>query len=278
MCQTRNHRQQEGRSPGQSHQTPELCYIAAVAAKDDKKKDAPQPAGFDPKPMQLGGESLIERLVPHMKKIAIALGVVAVILTIVFTVRHFQERSREKTTDKLASVLDIAGREVRGEGTPADPKAKEPTFATNKDRATAVLEAMVKGGDMPGAYRASMLMQAGKLEDAITEYRKHQTDKDLDGVLAREGLGIALETKATQEKDAATRQKGLEDALGVFKTMQPDEKGPRAAYALYHQGRILALLGKNADAKAAFDKAKELGKDEKLSNLIDERVASLGAS
>ena len=243
-----------------------------MAAKDDKK-EAPKP-GFDPKPMQVGGESLVERLIPHMKKIAIALGVVGLVLTIVFTVRHFQERSREKETSKLANVLDVAGREIGS----ADPKSKEQKFPTNKDRATAVLDALARGGNAPGAYRASMLMQAGKLDDAITEYRKHQADKDLDGVLAREGLGIALETKATQEKDAAARGKGLEDALAVFKTMQPDEKGPRYAYALYHQGRILALLGKNAEAKAVFEKAKESGKDEKLSNLIDERVASLGAS
>ena len=100
-------------------------------------------------------------------------------------------------------------------------------------------------------------MQAGKLDEAIAEYKQGPDGKGLDGVLAREGLGIALETKAQAEKDAAARQKGLEEALAVFKTMQPDEKGPRHAYALYHQGRILALLGKNAEAKAAFEKAKD---------------------
>ena len=38
--------------------------------------------------------------------------------------------------------------------------------------------------------------------------------------------------------------------------MQPDEKGPRHVYALYHQGRIQAALGKSAEAKALFEKAK----------------------
>src|SRR2546430_2409671 len=84
--------------------------------------------------------------------------------------------------------------------------------------------------DAGATYRASLLLQAGKLDDAISEYRKAQGLAGLDGVLAREGLGIALETKATQEKDASARQKGLEDALATFKAMQPDEKGPRAAY------------------------------------------------
>src|SRR5262249_29288265 len=161
---------------------------------------------------------------------------------VIFMVRWRVEAGREKHTAKLSNALDIAGREVRPAGTPADPKAKEPTFATNKERADAVLAALSKGGNAPGSYRASMLLQAGKLDEAITEYRKHQRDKELEGVLAREGLGIALEMKATQQKDAAARQKGLEEALAIFKTMQPDDKGPRYAYALYHQGRILALL------------------------------------
>jgi predicted RNA polymerase sigma factor len=83
--------------------------------------------------------------------------------------------------------------------------------------------------------------------------------------------------KAEQEKDAGARQKGLEEALAVFQSMQPDDKGPRHAYALYHQGRILALLGKTAEAKARLEKAKELGKDTTLAELIDERLAGLGA-
>jgi len=251
---------------------------AVADKKDEKKKDAGKP-GFDPKPVQLGGESLIERLIPHMKKIAIVLGVAALILTVIFTFRHFKEKGRQKDTGKLASVLDIASREVRGSGAAAEPnpKSKEPTYPTNKDRVAAVLDALKKVDNAPGAYRASMLMQAGKIDEAIAEYRKAQKGKTLDAVLAREGLGIALETKATAEKDAATRQRGLEEALTVFQQMQPDDKGPRYAYALYHQGRILALLGKNAEAKAAFEKAKDLGKEKELPALIEERLASLGA-
>src|SRR5262245_59842903 len=104
--------------------------------------------------MQLGGESLLERLIPHMKKIAITLGVAALVLTVIFTIRHFKERGREKETDKLAGVLEVASREVRGAGAQPDPKAKEPTFATNKERASSVLDALGKGGQPPGAYRA----------------------------------------------------------------------------------------------------------------------------
>jgi len=254
-----------------------------VADKDDKNPTKPAATsakpGFDPKPVQLGGESLVERLIPHMKQIVIGILVIAVALTAVFTVRYFKERGRQKDTAKLEQVLDVAQRQVRPAGVEPDPKAKEPTFANNKERAVAVLAAAQKQGSSAtdGAFKASMFIQADQLDDAIAEYKKHTNGKTLDAVLAREGLGIALEMKAEKEKDAAKREQGLKDALAAFQAMQPDEKGPRYAYALYHQGRILAMLGKNAEAKTQFEKAKEVGKDTKLPDLIDERLASLGA-
>jgi tetratricopeptide (TPR) repeat protein len=105
------------------------------------------------------------------------------------------------------------------------------------------------------------------------------TQTGLDGVLAREGLGLALEAKATAEKDPTARQQALEDSLAAFVAMQPDDKGPGRAYALYHQGRILVQLGKRDEAKAAFQKAKDIGKDKDadLAELVDERLAMLGA-
>jgi tetratricopeptide (TPR) repeat protein len=252
-----------------------------VADNDDKNptKSAPSSKpGFDPKPVQVGGESLIERLIPHMKQIVIALLIVAAVVSAVMIVMWVKQRGREKETAKLAQVIDVSTRQVRPAGAPPEAKQTQPTFATNKERATAVLAELDKSGaKIDGAFRASMLIQADRLDDAIAEYKKHTTGKTLDAVLAREGLGIALEMKAEKEKDAAARQKGLEDALAAFQSMQPDEKGPRYAYALYHQGRILALLGKTAEAKAQLEKAKELGKDGSLPNLIEERLASLGA-
>src|SRR5688572_23479804 len=67
---------------------------AAVADKDNKNPATSDQPGFNPKPVQLGGESILDRLVPHMKKIAIALGVVAIVLTVFFTIRHFKESGR----------------------------------------------------------------------------------------------------------------------------------------------------------------------------------------
>jgi hypothetical protein len=256
----------------------------AVADTDDKKKssDVGKP-GFDPKPVTLGGESIVDRLMPYRYKIGIAVGLALVVWGVIAVVFWVRNSKREKNTSKIVAVVDVAQREVRAPGAepvdPNAPKPTEPTYTSNKERADAVLDTIVKSGaKVSPTYKASLLMQAGKIDEAITEYRNHTTGRTLDNVLAREGLGLALEAKAEQQKDAAARQKGLEEALTTFQTMQPDEKGPRAAYALYHQGRLLALLGKTAEAKAALEKAKELGGPGSLADMIDERLATLGAS
>jgi predicted negative regulator of RcsB-dependent stress response len=250
-----------------------------VADKNDKDpKAATAKPGFDPKPVQVGGEGLLERLLPHMKKILYSLIAVAVVLSIFFTIRYFQDKKHMAGTEKLQTVLTVAQVPVAQPGEPVDPKANPKPFADAKERANAVLDALAKANtDAAGpTFRGSLLVQAGKLDDAIAEFKKAQGKVGLDGVLAREGLGIAIEMKAENEKDAAARQKGLEDALAVFKSMQPDEQGPRRAFALYHQGRILGTLGKNDEAKAALEKAKEVGKGTEVVELADQRIASLG--
>jgi hypothetical protein len=248
-----------------------------VADTDDKKdSDNAGKPGFDPKPVKLGGESIVDRLMPYRKKIGIAILLAFAVWGAIAVVFWIRNSKREKNTAKIVKVVDVAQREVRAAGTEPDPNATAPTYATNKERADAVLDTIVKqGASVSPTYKASLLMQAGKIDEAIVEYRKHTTGRTLDNVLAREGLGLALEAKAEKEKDAAARQKGLEEALSTFQTMQPDEKGPRRAYAMYHQGRILSLLGKVAEAKVALEKAKELGGP---TDMIEERLATLGAS
>ena len=260
-----------------------MCYIACAVAEKDKKtsKDAPAAANkrLEVKAVQVGGDSIVDRLLPHLKKIIIGTVAIAVVLSVVFFVIWLKDRKQEKRTTKVAAVLDIAERPIRPPGQPADPK-QPPSFADAKERATAILDTIAKQGtDVTPTYKASLLMEVGKYDEAAAEYRKAQKAKGIDGVIAREGLGLALEQKATAEKDAAARQKGLEEALEMFKKMQPNEDGPRRAYALYHQGRVLALLGKTDEAKATLAKAKELGKDNRdLADLVEERLASLGAS
>jgi hypothetical protein len=252
-----------------------------VAAKDKKKPSSSGTAKstFDPKPVRVDDESILERLKPHMAKLAIALGAAVVVIGIVMFVVYLKDKKQEKSTAKLAAVLDVAERPIQQPGDKDDPRNPVKPFASPEARANAVLDTIAKqGAKVDPTFKGSMLIDAGKLDEAIAAYKQGQHAAGLDGVLAREGLGIALEMRAEKQKDAAARQKGLEEALAAFQAMQPLDNGPRRAFALYHQGRILALLGKRAEAKAAFDKAKDLGKDTAIPQLVDERLATLGGS
>jgi hypothetical protein len=199
---------------------------------------------------------------------------------VIFVIRWFRERKEIAETEKLDRVLEVAQARIRGKD--EKPDAKKPSYASVQERAAAALDAMAKNETDAGghAFRAGLLLDAGKLDEAIAEYKRGTADRTIEGVLCREGLGIALETKASAEKDAAARQKGLEEALAAFAAMQPEETGPRRSYALYHQARIQLLLGKRGDAKALFEKAKETNKgaDREIADLIEKRLASLGAS
>ncbi len=257
-----------------------------------KKEDKPVP-GIVPKTVKIGDESLMDRIVPHIKKILVTVILVAVAVSVILVIRWRGEVKKENSTGKLLDVLEVARRPVG----PADPvlpgvtpptKKAEDKFPTQKARAEAVLAAMTtSGATTVSSYKGALLMDAGKLDEAIAEYRTGQGAADLEGVLNREGLGIALEAKAMTEKDPAARQRLLEESLATFNTMQPAEDGARRAYALYHQGRIQQLLGKTAEAKATFEKAKPLAAAAEpatqdpqanamlLSSMIERRLAAM---
>jgi hypothetical protein len=258
----------------------------------DKKEDKPVP-GITPKAVKLGDEGLMDRIVPHIKKILVTVILVAVAISVILVIRWRGEVKKEKATAKLLDVLEVARRQV-GPETPVLPgvtppaKKPDPKFATQKERAEAVLAAMTTSdATTVSSYKGALLMDAGRIDDAITEYRAGQGKPDLEGVLCREGLGIALEAKAIGEKDAAARQRLLEESLASFTAMQPAEDGPRRAYALYHQGRIQQTLGKTAEAKATFEKAKPLAAAAEpetqdpqtnamlLSSMIERRLAAM---
>ena len=244
-------------------------------------KPIPKPAE-PPKPVHIGGESLIERILPHIKKVIIGVVVIAVVVTMVFGWRAWKQRQESNETEKLAVILELGMRPVAPPNAPPrDPKSTEPpTFASEKERAEKLLDEIVKQGTEAAGptYRAALLMDAGKIDEAITEYRKCTVGDHVEALLCREGLGIAIETKAEAEKDAKARQAGLEEALTAFLAMQPAADGPRRAYALYHQARIKLQLGKTPEAKALFLKAKEMTPPKELTELIERRLTNLGAA
>lgn len=227
-------------------------------------------------PVQIGGESFLERLTPHIKKIAIGIVVIAAILAVVFGLRWKKQRGQEASTQKMIAPLAVASQPIRDSG--ASAEAATPSFATRAERSAAVLDALAKNGaaDPTGMLTGRMLLDAGKFDEAIAAYGKGAQLAGTEGALAREGIALAREAKAMAQS-ADAKQKGLEEALAAFKAVAADEKAPRYAYAMYHQGRILALLEKPAEARDAFTKAKSATDASDLQGLIENRLAELGA-
>jgi hypothetical protein len=247
---------------------------------ENEKKDVAKPKE-PPKPVQLGGESLLDRVLPHIKKILSATIILSVLITLYFGYKAYRRRGESKSTEKITAVLELANRPVEVPGIPMPPTAN--AFKTDKDRAEKVLDEMAKQDtETPSvAFRASMLIDVGKLDEAITLYRTCQTGTTIENILCREGLGIALETKALglPKTDTAGRQKLLEESLDAFLRMQPAEDGPRRAYALYHQGRIQIQIDKRAEGKALLEKVKAMpGAPRELLELVDRKLGALGAA
>src|SRR5689334_3008635 len=124
-----------------------------------------------PKPVHIGGESLVDRILPHLKKIIIGALILSVVIVVIFGVRWWGQRGEEKDTEKLAEVLRFAQRPVAPSGAKPDPK--NPMFADPTDRAKALLDELSKqGASPPGhAYRGGLLLAAGDVDKAIEEYR-----------------------------------------------------------------------------------------------------------
>ncbi len=234
--------------------------------------------------VHIGGESILDRLIPHMKKVVVVVVGATLLLMVYFGVRWWKHRKAEKATDQLAralergSVMVIPGYEPD----PADPKnADAPeTYGSYAKRAEDTLVGLKKAGQVRGAaslYEAQLLLQAGKLDEALAIYKRVGAGASSDAAVAREGVGIVLETQAAAAKEQTEQQRLLEQALAAFQAIQPDDKGPRRDYSLYHTARVFEALGKPGDAIAALKKALEVTPDTQLKPLIEERLAALGA-
>lgn len=232
--------------------------------------------------VHIGGDSIMDRILPHVKKIALAIVGAAVLVAIFVTWRHFKHKKQARSTVQLVRTLELVERPVFD----PDPMMPQPPLDTEvyksyAERADTVATAMGKIGQTRGAatlVEARVLLRGGKLDQALELYRKKAGASGIDGLVAREGVGIALEAKATIASDQAERQKLLEDALAAFRAIQPDDAGFRRDHALYHEARVLEALGKPAEAKAALEKALAVAPQSTLEPAIKVRLAALGGA
>ncbi len=245
-----------------------------------EKEEHDPSLGLQVTPVHVGGDSLLDRLVPHIKKVALALVAAAVVLTVFFLWRWWQHREAEQATEHLARALELGDRAVIPLDMDLGDKMPE-HYKSQADRAQATLGELGKAGEVRDAaalYEAQILVQAGKLDEALARYRRLGGAAGLDGAIAREGVGVVLETQAAAAKDPAQRQKLLEEALAAFRAVQADDKGPRRDYALYHEARMLEAMGKPGDAVAPLKKALVVAPESALRSVIEMRLSALGAS
>jgi tetratricopeptide (TPR) repeat protein len=242
-------------------------------------------------PVSIGGDSFADKLLPHVKKIMAGGAALGVVLIAYFSWDWWKDRKAAASTDELAEAFDLLHRPIDppaptpapgAEPTPppAKPAGALPSYPTRTARAEAVVAALGKTElDPPGRLlEANLLLQSGKLDQADAVYRTLAGGNALENILAREGLGYVAEAKAAAAKDPAERQRLLEAALKAFRAIQPDDKGPRRDYALYHEARILSLLDQRAEAKAALDKALAVVPDSAIELDIQQRLALLEAT
>jgi len=280
VADTKDDKQQGGKSakagkPGKAEQSDPKAGASATSE-----------AARTSTPVAIGGDSLVDRLLPHVKKIAVGAAAIAVVLTVYFTWSWRQERKAAKATASLSDALALLRRPVvpppaKDKEGEAPPPSTEPSFPTYKEKYETTVAALAKTGDAEKPARlleARLLLSAGKVDEAEAIYKRVSTGTSLDAVLAREGLGYVAEARAAAAKEPAERQRLLEAALAAFRTMQPNDKGPRRDYALYHEARILAQLDKGADARAALEKALELVPDSEIEIDIQQRLAQLDAT
>lgn len=239
--------------------------------------------GLQVTPVNIGGDSIADRLLPHLKKIIVGGLSLAVILTGFFTWRWYQRGQEAKTTARLVKALELHERDVTGDAPSLDPDElppADPPYADHAARDQATAAALAKVGPARRAaalYEANRLVNAGQLDAGLAALRKVASGTSDDAVLAREGVGLVLEMQAAAAKDPAAKQKLLEDALAAFRAVQPDDKGLRRDHALYHEARILEALGKGPEAVAPLTKALEVAPETALRGDIENRLAVLGA-
>src|SRR5690348_6439270 len=116
-----------------------MMEAGATSPRPAMAANPPSPAvkaPLVPKSVQIGGESLLDRLLPHVKKIAVSIVVITVIVGVVVILRYFKQKGQAAETEKVAQVLDVSQRPVRA---PEDkPDDKNPSFASTKERSASV--------------------------------------------------------------------------------------------------------------------------------------------
>lgn len=241
-----------------------------------------------------GVSRVAAKLKPYAVRIAIVVGIVAIGLVIFSTYRWWHQRKEGRATKLYAQAMETSKREIVAEDAP-DPVAtgdetadREVTYKSIDERNQAVLAIL---GELSSDYGSTgvaaqarliegmTLLDSGRYDDAISrlkDYAKSSSPLMLR-LIAREGIGYALEGKALAEASPEAREAGLRQALAAFQAIQTKDDGPRRDYSLYHEGRMLATLEEREQAIEVFNKILALEPPSGLADKANKRLALLKA-
>jgi predicted negative regulator of RcsB-dependent stress response len=246
-------------------------------------------------------DRITRALKPHAMPLAVACGVVALVVVVYTSWNWWHQRQLSAATEIYARAVVLTHVPIRGADDaapgqddkkkaerPPDPRGIPSEFATTADRARAVLSALEELADEYGdtdvgrqglLLQGETLYQLGRFGDAAARYREYADGggTDLMVLSAREGVAYSLEAKALADKDAKARQTGLEQALKAFQAMQPQGDGPRRDEALYHQARVEKELGRVDQARKTLEQILTEHQDTPLKRDIEMRLSALSA-
>jgi predicted negative regulator of RcsB-dependent stress response len=278
----------------------------------NKGKMGKAATAVEPDQFVSGVKSFADHVRPHTKKL-IALGVAILVVSMgVIGWRWWKRRDEAKASSLYAQAMDILDRRVKPP--PAPPPATEgeaestaegedaeeppppvveedenegPSYPSIPERAKAALVPLdtlqSKYGSTKVARGARMMhaateAAAGNLDEALKLYETVASTGAADlRSLAREQAGYLYERQAMAIADPAAREPALRKAIDAFRAIQEKDGEPRREYALYHEGRMLALLDKRDEAIAMMKKALDAAPESPIHQDIDDRLTLLEA-
>lgn len=237
-----------------------------------------------------GINQVLNRLKPHARRL-VALGIGAFVVAIVFvTYRWYQDKQSAAASALYAEATAIYQEPVWADPTilEALPEEMRPKryHTSVKERALKALVPLDKLHSEYGSsdvaararlFHASVLYDAGRYADAEAMYRAFAASDAPDSLrlIAREGIGYAIEARALEMEEGPERKAALEQALAAFKELQPTEGAAHRDYALYHQARVLRSLDRKDEAIALYKQILDSIPQTPLRRDISNRLAVL---
>jgi predicted negative regulator of RcsB-dependent stress response len=226
-------------------------------------------------------ERAYEVVKPHTSTIGAGLLAMVVVIAGFWIVTALRDGAREDATEMFGHAVKMYDADLLAADAKPDAEAEGEVkrFKTAEERANAVLaelDALQKKHSLSRVakeaqlVRAGVLFDLGKYGDAEAAYRKFLDDTSKDDpmrMLAREGIGLSLESRNELDK-----------ALAAYKEMEPREGDVMRDRVLFDEARVLAKKGDRAGAEKAYKDILAKSPASTLRDEIQNRLTELSGS